>query len=63
MEESAISRLCKALSSILTIFTQKQALPKPEMEIRQADSISYVDEKHQIEKKNLEQNAIDKDPE
>ena len=63
MEESTLSRLCRALSSILTIFTPKQVIPKPEIEVPTPITNAYIDEKHQIEKNNIEQNARDNDPE
>lgn len=61
MEESAIARLCRILSSILTVFSTKQAIPQPE--ISPPTTNVYVDEKHQIEQNNIQQNAIEKDPE
>ena len=61
MEESALSRLCKALSSILNVFTPKQVIPQPE--VTPPTTNAFIDEKHQIEQNNIEQNAIDKDPE
>jgi len=65
MEESAIARLCRILSSILTVFSPKQVEDPTQTPtvIRRPSSTVYVDEKHQIEKNNMEQNAVDKDPE
>jgi hypothetical protein len=65
MEESAIARLCRMLSSILTVFSSKQLedpIQTPTVIRRPSDSV-YIDEKHQIEKNNMEKNAGDKDPE
>jgi hypothetical protein len=65
MEESAIARLCRMLSSILTVFSQKQPLEPAQTPtvIRRPSITVYIDEKHQIEKNNMEKNAGDKDPE
>ena len=53
------------LSSILTVFSQKQPLEPAQTPtvIRRPSITVYIDEKHQIEKNNMEKNAGDKDPE
>lgn len=68
MEESAYSRICKALSSIIYVFIAK----KPEIEMAVVQAINevvqeqkpkpvqtFVDEKALIEKANFERNAIE----
>jgi hypothetical protein len=66
MEKSTIAKLCELLSSIMNVFSKKSIKPvdnKPVNPINTSTNIiiaheNFIDEKAQIERSNIEQNAI-----